>query len=86
MVRRNGFTEARDPILKPLETIECRDAILAPDGTEPDWPTVDVVMGNPPFLGGKLLIKELGEDYVSESSRPINTVCPRKPISSATGS
>ena len=64
-MRRNGFTEARDPILKPLETIECRDAILAPDGTEPDWPTVDVVMGNPPFLGGKLLIKELGEDYVS---------------------
>ena len=64
-MRRNGFTEARDPILKPLETIECRDAILAPDGTEPDWPTVDVVMGNPPFLGGKLLIKELGEDCVS---------------------
>ena len=32
---RNGFRESRDPILKPLETIECRDAILAPDGSEP---------------------------------------------------
>ena len=64
-MRRNGFTEARNPILKPLDNIECRDAILAPDGTEPDWPEVDVVIGNPPFLGGKLLIGELGEDYVS---------------------
>ena len=64
-MRRNGFRESRDPILKPLETIECRDAILAPDGTEPDWPDADVVIGNPPFLGGKLLIGGLGEDYVS---------------------
>ena len=37
-MRRNGFRESRDPILKPLETIECRDAILAPDGSEPAWP------------------------------------------------
>ena len=64
-MRRNGFNEARNPILKPLETIECRDAILGPDGTEPDWPEAAVVIGNPPFLGGKLLIGELGEDYVS---------------------
>ena len=64
-MRRNGFRESRDPILKPLETIECRDAILAPDGSEPTWPQADVVIGNPPFLGGKLLIGELGEDYVS---------------------
>ena len=65
-MRRNGFNEARDPILKPLETIECRDAILAPDGTEPEWPEADVVVGNPPFLGGKLLIGELGEDHMSK--------------------
>ena len=64
-MRRNGFREARDPILKPLETIECRDAILGADGTKPDWPKTDVVIGNPPFLGGKLLIGGLGEDYVS---------------------
>ena len=64
-MRRNGFNESRDPILKPLDNIECRDAILGPDGREPDWPEADVVIGNPPFLGGKLLIGELGEDYMS---------------------
>ena len=64
-MRRNGFSESRDPILKPLDTIECRDAILAADHTEPEWPEADVVIGNPPFLGGKLLITYLGEDYVS---------------------
>ena len=64
-MRRNGFSEAHDPILKPLDTIECSDAILTPDNTEPDWPEADAVIGNPPFLGGKLLIANLGEDYVS---------------------
>ena len=64
-MRRNGFYESRDPILKPLDTIECRDAILTPDNTEPDWPEADVVIGNPPFLGDKLLIRHLGNDYVS---------------------
>ena len=59
-MRRNGFAEARNPILKPLDTIECRDAILKPDGTEPEWPKADVVVGNPPFLGDKLLIRHLG--------------------------
>ena len=65
-MRRNGFAEARDPILKPLDTIECRDAILTPDGAEPDWPAADVIIGNPPFLGGKRLIANLGEEYVSQ--------------------
>ena len=64
-MRRNGFGEARDPILKPLDTIECRDAILTPDSTEPEWPAADVVIGNPPFVGGNRLIATLGEDYVS---------------------
>ena len=62
---RNGFAESRDPILQPLDTIECRDAVLTEGGLEPDWPDADVVIGNPPFLGGKLLITHLGEDYVS---------------------
>jgi type II restriction/modification system DNA methylase subunit YeeA len=63
-MQRNGFGITRNPILRPLDTIECRDAILNPDGTEPKWPAADVVIGNPPFLGGKLLIGSLGEDYV----------------------
>ena len=64
-MRRNGFSNSTNPILDPLDTIECRDAILSPDGEEPDWPQADVVIGNPPFLGGKLLIGGLGENYVS---------------------
>ena len=63
-MRRNGFSEARAPILKPLDTIECRDAILTPNGTEPDWPEADVVIGNPPFLGNRKVRSELGSDYV----------------------
>ena len=65
-MRRNGFSGFPKPILTPLNTIECRDAILTPEGEEPEWPEVDVVIGNPPFLGGKLLIAGLGEDYVSK--------------------
>ena len=65
-MRRNGFAEARDPIRKPLDTIECRDAILTQGRAEPDWPSADVVIGNPPFLGTKLQIRKLGEDYVSQ--------------------
>ena len=68
-MRRNGFAEARDPILKPLDTIECRDAILAPDETEPDWPNADVIIGNPPFLGNRKMRAELGSDYVDSLKR-----------------
>ena len=68
-MRRHGFREDRDPILKPLDTIECRDAVLTADGQEPDWPEADVVIGNPPFLGGKLLRGVLGDDYVVSLQR-----------------
>ena len=63
-LRDHGITGASTPILKPLNTIECRDAILTPESEEPDWPQADVVIGNPPFLGGKLLRRVLGGDYV----------------------
>ena len=65
-MRRNGFGASTDPILDPLDTIECRDAILAPDGTQPEWPEADVVIGNPPFLGNRKIRRELG-DYVAET-------------------
>ncbi len=101
-MRRNGFDAAKNPILRPLETIECRDAVLVlRDANRPstssvrsapqdernshsyahpeeglnevegpsrssaraEWPEADVVVGNPPFLGNKKMIGELGEDY-----------------------
>ena len=62
-MRRNGFEAAKNPILRSLTTIENRDAVLNPDGTRAEWPKADVVVGNPPFLGNKRMISELGEDY-----------------------
>jgi hypothetical protein len=110
-MRRNGFDAARNPILRPLDTIECRDAVLdLRDGDEPstssvssppqderrgvaltqtahpeeglssphsgriegpsrrsptraEWPEAEVIIGNPPFLGNKKMIRELGEGY-----------------------
>ena len=62
-MRRNGFAGSRDPILKPLDTIECRDAVLSPEGGEPEWPAADVVVGNPPFLGYSPQREVLGDDY-----------------------
>lgn len=65
-MRRNGFDAARNPILRPLGTIENRDAVLAPDGSKADWPEADVVVGNPPFLGNKRMIFSLGEAYATD--------------------
>lgn len=64
-MRRNGFEAARNPILRPLATIDNRDAVLAPDGTPADWPVVDAVVGNPPFLGNKKMIGAMGEEYAT---------------------
>jgi len=57
-MRDNGFAVPRDPILAPLTTIECRDAILdltIPTQPQPaTWPAADFIIGNPPFLGSKM--------------------------------
>jgi type II restriction/modification system DNA methylase subunit YeeA len=68
-MRRNGFEAATDPILKPLGTIECRDAVLGPDGGPADWPEAEFIVGNPPFLGNKRMIAELGEEYATTLRR-----------------
>ena len=68
-MRRNGFYESTDPILKPLDTIECCDAILTPEGEEPEWPEADVVIGNPPFLGNKRMRQVLGDVYTENLYR-----------------
>lgn len=61
----NGFAAIDEPILKPLKQIENKDAVLdIAKGAEPAWPAADVIVGNPPFLGGKRLRAELGDEYV----------------------
>lgn len=74
-MRRNGFDAAKNPILRTLDTIECRDAVLSEDGTRAPWPAADVVVGNPPFLGNKKMIAELGEDY----TRTLRAAWPQVP-------
>lgn len=61
--RQNGWPHSLNPILKPLDGIEHRDALLNKDGTEAAWPQADVVVGNPPFIGDKRMRRELGDEY-----------------------
>ena len=63
--RRHGLPAPADPVLRPLDTIECRDAVLAPDGTPAAWPKADAIVGNPPFLGDKVMIGGMGVDYTT---------------------
>jgi type II restriction/modification system DNA methylase subunit YeeA len=57
-------------ILESLDTIRLQDALL--DRSDPGhpreatWPAADVIIGNPPFLGGKRLRAELGDAYVDD--------------------
>jgi hypothetical protein len=72
----------RNPILRTLDTIQQRDALLAapppapagcgedagtimtaPGAIEAGWPNADVIIGNPPFLGGSKKRGQLGDDY-----------------------
>ncbi len=67
---RQGFHLPDDPVLRPMDSIQCRDAILnlsdPEHPKEPDWPTVDYIVSNPPFLGGKLLRRGLGDGYIDQ--------------------
>jgi type II restriction/modification system DNA methylase subunit YeeA len=69
----NGFGWPSEPILKKLDNIKHMDAILAFDrdskAIEPEWPEADIAIGNPPFLGGKLLRAELGDVRVDHLFR-----------------
>ncbi|MCU0972350.1 MAG: hypothetical protein MUF80_00085 [Burkholderiales bacterium] len=45
------------------------DALIQADGSRTPWPTADVIIGNPPFLGAKFLKPERGVDYVNAVRR-----------------
>jgi hypothetical protein len=73
----HGYEFKLNPVLEPLEHIECRDALLvfpplplgegrgegSPMAQEAAWPKASVVIGNPPFLGDKKMRAELGDAY-----------------------
>ena len=69
-LRDNGYGFPAEPILRQTKNILNMDAILAYDENgqplEPEWPEADVIIGNPPFLGGSKLRRELGDEYTEK--------------------
>ena len=69
----NGYRHDQEPVLGSLNTIECRDAII--DLTDPEnpkeaqWPAVDYIVGNPPFLGSQLIRGRLHDEYTNHLFR-----------------
>jgi hypothetical protein len=61
---QRGYGFKLNPVLEPLDNIECRDAVLSHDGTMAVWPAADSVVGNPPFVGVGRKRRELGDAYV----------------------
>ena len=61
---QHGYAFKLNPVLEPLDHIECRDALMNADGREAAWPAVDAVVGNPPFVGVSRKRRELGDSYV----------------------
>ena len=73
----HGYEFKTNPVLEPLDHIECRDALIeflplplgegggegSAQAIEAQWPKASVVIGNPPFLGGSKKRRELGDAY-----------------------
>jgi hypothetical protein len=66
----HGFAYRTNPVLSPLDSIATKDALLdRSDPTHPreaDWASAEFIVGNPPFLGAKLLRRGLGNEYVED--------------------
>ena len=69
-VRDNGLGNVGEPVLRKLDNFKCMDAIIdlsePSNPKEPEWPKVDYIVGNPPFLGDKLMRSQLGGEYVEK--------------------
>ncbi len=64
----HGYEFKTNPVLEPLDNIECRDALITFDAVRGEpiealWPQASIVIGNPPFLGGSKKRRELGDAY-----------------------
>lgn len=72
--KNNGYLAFSVPILEALgDNIRQMDAVLQYDAdgkpVEPEWPSAEVIVGNPPFLGGNMIRGELGNQYVNNLFR-----------------
>ena len=86
---QHGIYTRPEPFLRPLDAIECRDALLVPDGNggfaEAEWPDADFIVGNPPFLGAKLMKRTLGLETTETIRSTFGTGYPVSRTSCATG-
>ena len=86
----NGFGSPSEPILGPMTNIVEMDAVLAHDEdgkpVEPEWPEADVILGNPPFLGGSGSGQSSKTGTWTTCLPSTATGCHGRPISSPTGS
>ncbi|MCO4273535.1 hypothetical protein NG701_03690 [Pseudarthrobacter sp. HLT3-5] len=61
------FGAAEDPLpLVDMSSIRRADALAT------EWPEVDAIIGNPPFLGSQLLRGSLGDDYLDWLKKQFN--------------
>lgn len=60
------ITENALPLDNLNDNFKVCDALIKEDGSRTDWPTADVIIGNPPFLGAKRLKPERGAEYVNK--------------------
>lgn len=61
---QHGYPFTKNPVLQSLDQIECFDALLDDEDKERQWPEASVIVGNPPFVGDKKMVGELGREYV----------------------
>ena len=63
----------------PLDNLDgnfrCVDALIDEEGRVREWPAVDVIIGNPPYLGSRYIAKEHGYPY----ARKLHEVFPDVP-------
>lgn len=60
------ISETALPLDNLDENFRAGDALVNPDGSRAPWFKTDVIVGNPPFLGAKLLKPTYGADYVKK--------------------
>ncbi len=59
---------------KPLPLDNLDKNIICADALFTDWPKADAIIGNPPYLGSKLLKPTYGNDYVEKLRKTYPTV------------
>lgn len=67
---RNGIHSDKRPVLEKLDAIVCCDALVDAGKSKGSyakakWPDAEFIVGNPPFLGGKLMRRSLGDQYLN---------------------